>query len=100
MAGVPEPVQSSAVPLPPHLKKSKSGDGGSGSDWWEILSVLAKSEYARRVGVDRALRQYLEARSAQDVKEAFKQIVNDTFWGGLLCPTKGLRISAIISKFI
>ncbi|MGE5404348.1 MAG: hypothetical protein ACM3PP_05370 [Candidatus Saccharibacteria bacterium] len=100
MVGIPEPASSNVVPLPANLKKRKSGDGGSGNDWWEILKVLAQSEYAKRVGVERALRQYLEARSAYDIKEAFNQIVHAGFWSRLLYLTKGSKINVIISHFV
>lgn len=100
MAGIPESLSPNTVPLPAHLKKRKSGDGGSGYDWWEILTVLAQSEYARRVGIEQALSQYLEARSSADVKEAFRQVVDSHLWSGLLHPTRKSKINAIISRFI
>lgn len=101
MAGIPEPALSDSASLPENLKRGRSGgSGGSGEDWSKILSVIAGSKYAKRVGVKVALTKYLEARSSEEINAAFCQIVTPAIWGKILYPTRQRRITAIINKFV
>lgn len=101
MSGIPEPASNDSASLPANVKKKRSGgSGGSGEDWRKILSVIARSKYAKRVGVKIALSKYLEARSSDEINAAFCQIVTPAFWGRILYPTRQRRITAIINEFV
>lgn len=100
MAGL-EPDSFDHASSPDRVKRTKSkGSGGSDNDWKKILSILAQSKYAKRVGVEIALGKYLEARSNSDINEAFSQIVSPYFWMRIMYPSRQGKVNAIIQKFV